>query len=81
MSAIKSIIVFLFISITLNSISQYSISGLVQDQNGESLIGTTVLIKELSKGTSSDIKGYYNMELSRPRVNQETYIYSVNKSV
>ncbi|MBM78179.1 MAG: SusC/RagA family protein [Crocinitomicaceae bacterium] len=61
MSAIKSFIVFLFISITLNSISQYSISGLVQDQNGESLIGTTVLIKELSKGTSSDIKGYYNI--------------------
>lgn len=39
------------------------ISGKVTDTNGIPLIGVTVLIKETSQGTITDIDGYYSLEL------------------
>lgn len=40
-----------------------SIYGRMKDENGEPLIGATVLIKGTRKGTVSNINGYYRLEI------------------
>ncbi len=43
----------------------FTISGFVSDSlNGESLVGTTVLIKELGQGTITNLYGFYSMTVA-----------------
>lgn len=43
---------------------KYSLNGYIRDaQNGEALIGATVLVKELSTGSSTNIYGFYSVTL------------------
>ena len=43
---------------------QYTISGCIQDaKNGETLIGSTILVKELTQGTVSNPYGFYSITL------------------
>jgi hypothetical protein len=43
---------------------KFSISGYVRDaSNGEELIGSTILVKELTVGTASNLYGYYSLSL------------------
>lgn len=43
---------------------QHTISGYIKDaNNGEALIGATVFIKEISKGTTSNVYGFYSITL------------------
>lgn len=48
-----------------NSPGKYTISGYIKDaENGESLIGATVYVKELKIGTAANIYGFYSLSLS-----------------
>ena len=51
-------LLFLLIGIT-TSAQDYSIFGKIVNENQESLAGATILVKELSSGTSSDINGEF----------------------
>ena len=51
---------------------KYTISGYVKDaQNGESLIGATILIKGTSIGTTSNVYGFYSLTLEAGNHNIE----------
>ena len=59
----KYLILSILIVISLFSFSQqkYTISGFVNDnENGESLIGVNVIIKEKIVGTTSNTYGFYS---------------------
>jgi len=56
-----NLLIFLFLS--LSSFSQYNLSGTVNDsQTRESLIGATVYVEELGKGTMSDLDGNFTIK-------------------
>ena len=62
----KYLILFIMIVISLYSFSQqkYTISGFVNDsENGESLIGVNVIVKEKLVGTTSNTYGFYSLTL------------------
>lgn len=70
--SISFCILFLFLGITNSSLfantinqqkilSALEISGKVTDNNGEPLLGATVLIKGTSNGTTTDFNGYYKI--------------------
>jgi iron complex outermembrane receptor protein len=55
---------FLFVSILTNA-QNYTLSGKVVDENQEALAGATVMIKELKKGTSTDLNGEFEFSLAK----------------
>lgn len=62
----RKICLALLLFIAANSFAQerYTISGYVKDaRSGESLLGATVLIKELNKGVQSNEYGFYSITL------------------
>ncbi|MCB2222216.1 MAG: TonB-dependent receptor [Bacteroidetes bacterium] len=58
--------VFLVLSLLLSGqmiFAQYNISGMITDvETGETLIGATIFIPEISKGTVTDEKGEYHLD-------------------
>ncbi len=54
-------LLFLLIGIT-TSAQDYSIFGKIVNENQESLAGATILVKELNRGTSSDMKGEFTLK-------------------
>ena len=62
----KYLILSIMVVIYLNTFSQekYTISGFVSHiENGESLIGVNVLVKEKLIGTTSNTYGFYSLTL------------------
>lgn len=57
-------LLFLFASIIANS-QTFTLSGKVVDKDQKPLVGATVLIKELKKGTSSDFEGKFKLKLAK----------------
>ncbi|ARV07486.1 TonB-dependent receptor [Polaribacter sp. SA4-10] len=55
---------FLFTSILVNA-QTFTLQGKVVDENKNALVGTTVLIKELNKGTSTDFDGNFQFKLEK----------------
>ena len=82
-----SILSFLIV-LSLSSFSQqkYTISGFINDkENGESLIGVNVLVKEKLVGTTSNTYGFYSLtlpedtyEVSFTYIGFETQTKSIN---
>ena len=57
-----------------SSLEKYTISGYVKDaSNGEVLVGATILVKEEIKGTSTNIYGFYSLNL---KPGNYTLVYS-----
>ncbi|MFY0600674.1 MAG: TonB-dependent receptor [Cyclobacteriaceae bacterium] len=54
--------IYLAFFLSLSASSQMLIEGIVQDQNGEGLIGANVYLKDTYDGTTSDLSGYFNFE-------------------
>ncbi|EAY24359.1 TonB-dependent receptor [Microscilla marina] len=51
---------------TKNPVKSYTISGLVKDKtNGEVLIGATVYIRSLGKGTATNVYGFYSLTVPK----------------
>lgn len=63
------------------AIGQSGISGMVQDSNGEALIGASVYINGSDQGTTTDIDGNYSLNLTPGdyTVNYSFIGYSTNK--
>lgn len=66
----KKILCRLTFSVLLVSIcavvgfSQYTVTGTVTDQNGEALIGVSILVKGTTAGTITDIDGSYSIDVT-----------------
>ena len=43
-----------------------TVKGKVTDEKGEALIGVNIIVKETSKGTTTDLDGMYSIEVSGP---------------
>ena len=64
------ILYFLFLSTNLFSQNTYTISGYITDnKNGESLIGSSIIIKSVNQGTSSNTYGFYSITLEEGNYN------------
>lgn len=57
---------------TLAVIEAISISGKVTDETGEGLAGVSVIIKNTTQGTITDVEGYYQLEVSE----ESTLVFS-----
>lgn len=57
----KSLLLLAGLFLTLSGFAQSSVSGRVTDENGESLIGASVMIAGTSSGTVTDIEGNYTV--------------------
>ena len=72
----------LLISVQLSAQQKLSINGYIKDQsNGEALIGATVLVKEISGGTTTNVYGYYSVTLEPGTYNIEFSYIGYNKVV
>lgn len=59
------LVLVFFTSIQANAQENYTLSGYVKDaSNGETLIGATVLIKELKTGNVTNLYGFYSISLA-----------------
>lgn len=59
-------LLFFLIAIPLTSLGQGTLRGVISDQNGEKLIGVTLVVKEdQSMFTQSGIDGSYNLKITR----------------
>lgn len=67
-----SSILLLFFSIN-SALAQNSVSGKVTDENGEAIIGATILKKGTFSGTSTDVNGDYTLSFIEPSI---TLIFS-----
>lgn len=70
----KKLITCLLIGMSLTSFAQdkYTLSGYVKDAaNGETLIGATVLIRELSSGNVTNVYGFYSISVPAGEYNVE----------
>lgn len=57
----KSLLLLAGLLLTVSGYAQSSVSGRVTDENGESLIGASVMIAGTSSGTVTDIEGNYTV--------------------
>ena len=57
----KSLLLLAGLFLTVSGYAQSSVSGRVTDENGESLIGASVMIAGTSSGTVTDIEGNYTV--------------------
>ncbi|OAD45494.1 TonB-dependent receptor [Polaribacter atrinae] len=55
---------FLFASILVNA-QTFTLNGKVVDENNDSLPGSTILVKETKKGTSTDFDGKFSVNLNK----------------
>lgn len=60
----------MFLSVTLFA-QRHSVKGVVTDQNGEPVIGLTVLEKGTQNGVTTDVDGAYAITLSSPKATLE----------
>ncbi len=76
----KYIVFILFIASFFYSVAQdkHTISGVIKDQAGESLIGASIFISEIESGTVSNEYGFYSITLPDGRY-QVTYSYVGHK--
>lgn len=58
----KIFISSLFLLITGSILAQITVSGKVEDQNNEPIIGAVVTVKSSSKGTMTDVNGAYTLQ-------------------
>ncbi|APG66204.1 TonB-dependent receptor [Tenacibaculum todarodis] len=62
----KKSIIFLFLFVTAVANSQnYTFSGKVVDENQEPLVGATIAVSALKKGTTSDFEGKFKLSLPK----------------
>ena len=65
MRNILILILFSIFSSGLIAQNKYTVSGYIKDKvNGENYIGTTVYIKEILKGTTSNSSGFYSITIA-----------------
>jgi len=58
--------ILMLLSISVFGQTKYTLSGYVKDaQNGETLIGATVLVKGTTTGTTSNVYGFYSLSLQK----------------
>ena len=76
MSTFRRIMLALMLVVALPfyGTAQNVISGTVTDEQGEPLIGVSVLVKESKAGVSTDIDGKYSVSASKGQTISFTYI-------
>jgi TonB-linked SusC/RagA family outer membrane protein len=69
-----SLVLMLVLLVVGFAAAQRTLSGTVSDENGEPLIGATILLKGTSRGTVTDVDGNYTIEV--PEDGQQVLIVS-----
>jgi outer membrane receptor protein involved in Fe transport len=78
----KNIFLVLFLLLSFKSFSQFTIIGKVVDENTkEPLIGVTILIKETSIGTTTDIEGIFTLDSDKEIVDLEISYVSYKREI
>jgi TonB-dependent starch-binding outer membrane protein SusC len=71
---IKSICVVLLVLVSQSSFAQRIISGVIKDNEGETLPGVTIIVKGTTIGTVTNLDGKYTLEI--PTENKPVLIFS-----
>jgi iron complex outermembrane receptor protein len=61
-SVLKRLFIVLFLTFTIPAFSQHQLKGKVVDQEGNSLVGATVQIKNSYRAISTDLQGFYSFK-------------------
>ncbi len=62
-------------------VQQQTVTGVVKDQNGETLPGVNVLIKGTSKGTATDFNGTYQIQVNNGDIMVFSYVGFVSQEI
>lgn len=60
-----SLVLLLVLSSSLMIFAQRTVTGKIIDENGEALIGASILVKETSSGTVTDLDGSFSLSLTK----------------
>lgn len=60
----KSCLLLAMLFISAAAMAQYTVSGVVQNENGEPLIGVSIIVKGTTTGTVTDFNGNFNINVS-----------------
>lgn len=71
---VASLLILLICLVSMSAIAQETISGQVTDENGEGLIGVSVNVQGTTKGTITDIEGYFSLEVASDAVLEISYL-------
>lgn len=77
----KLVILFLFLMGTSPLFAQFAITGTVLDENGEGLIGASILIKGASTGAITDVNGHFSLNVSDKDVLQVSSIGYISQTI
>lgn len=87
-SVIRIILLLLIVSVQqifaedVNTPLKYTVSGYVKDaDNGETLIGATVFVKELRVGTGANVYGFYSLSLAPGKYTLEYSFMGYTKQI
>lgn len=75
------LLVMLLTGVSYYSMAQININGKVIDQDGEPLVGVSVIIKGTSQGTVSDLEGNYSIEANQGDILQFSFLGYLGKEV
>ena len=82
LSAFLVLFIFLFcVTASAQSVRKKTITGIVTDQTGESIIGANVIEKGTSNGTITDIDGRFTLEVSEKSIIQVSFIGYTSREV
>ncbi|MBC7615841.1 MAG: carboxypeptidase-like regulatory domain-containing protein [Pedobacter sp.] len=56
-----SLLLFLFLAITISAVAQYQISGKITETNGDPVAFASIYVKNMSKGVSANADGFYKL--------------------
>ncbi|MGM9844452.1 MAG: carboxypeptidase-like regulatory domain-containing protein, partial [Muribaculaceae bacterium] len=71
----------LVLALPFYGVAQNVISGTVTDEQGEPLIGVSVLVKESKAGVSTDIDGNYSVKANKGQTLMFSYIGMVSQEI
>lgn len=77
-------IVFIFFLMVVSFAQKYTISGYIRDKaNGEDLVGASILLKEINKGTITNTYGFYSITVPEGKYTVEVSFlgYKTNKEI
>jgi iron complex outermembrane receptor protein len=77
----RTTLIFMFLSVSLISIGQSVIIGTVTDEEGNSLLGASILIEELNTSTQSDEGGKYEISVENADIYHVIISYLGRKTI
>lgn len=64
-----------------NSDSEHEVTGVILDENGEPIVGANIVVKGTTKGTVTDIDGYFSLDVESGTFLEISYIGYLSQTI